>query len=288
LSRGLFGRAADPAQVEKVLRQLSLWDKKDSPIQPLSGGMKRRVLIAKALSHEPSVLFLDEPTAGVGVELRHDMWQMGRRLREAGTTVILTTHYIEEAEEMADRIGVIRKGELIVVEEKQALMQKLGKKQLSLQLRAPLAAIPAALAGGGALGALAGWGSLQRSYQLQAAVRKCQTTNGNGNGTNGKNGPCPDPYALVRAQRLDCIGRNGRWDDATLTCQPGPSLDPCAFLTGKAKIRCQESGIVPLPPSLPTADLVPLSVFVPPPSEPVPIYTPPPPGGGGGGPIKPF
>ena len=101
-------------------------------------------------------------------------------------------------------------------------------------------------------------------------------------------GGCPDPYALVRAQRLDCIGRNGRWDDATLTCQPGPSLDPCAFLTGKAKIRCQESGIVPLPPSLPTADLVPLSVFVPPPSEPVPIYTPPPPGGGGGGPIKPF
>jgi len=101
-------------------------------------------------------------------------------------------------------------------------------------------------------------------------------------------GGCPDPYALVRAQRLDCIGRNGRWDDATLTCQPGPTLDPCAFLTGRAKIRCQESGIVPLPPSLPTADLVPLSVFVPPPSEPVPIYTPPPPGGGGGGPIKPF
>ena len=146
-SRGLFGRPKNPAYVEKVLKSLSLWDKRDSKIMTLSGGMKRRVLIAKALSHEPSILFLDEPTAGVDVELRHDMWQMVRRLRERGTTIILTTHYIEEAEEMADRVGVIRKGELILVEDKAALMQKLGKKQLVLQLQAPLAHVPDALAG---------------------------------------------------------------------------------------------------------------------------------------------
>ena len=146
-SRGLFGRAPDPDHLERVLRDLSLWDKRDAKIMSLSGGMKRRVLIAKALAHEPAVLFLDEPTAGVDVELRHDMWQMVRRLREAGTTVILTTHYIEEAEEMADRIGVIRKGELILVEDKATLMRKLGRKQLVLQLQEPLAAIPAELAG---------------------------------------------------------------------------------------------------------------------------------------------
>jgi ABC-2 type transport system ATP-binding protein len=146
-SRGLFGKPADPAYIEKVLRELSLWDKKDSRIMALSGGMKRRVMIAKALSHEPSILFLDEPTAGVDVELRRDMWQMVRGLRERGVTIILTTHYIEEAEEMADRIGVINKGELVVVEEKTALMRKLGKKQLTLHLQNPLAAIPAALAG---------------------------------------------------------------------------------------------------------------------------------------------
>src|SRR5437588_1535118 len=128
-SRGLFGKAPDPAYCEKVLRDLSLWDKKDSKILTLSGGMKRRVMIAKALSHEPQILFLDEPTAGVDVELRRDMWQMVRRLRESGVTIILTTHYIEEAEEMADRIGVINKGELIVVEDKSLLMRKLGKKQ---------------------------------------------------------------------------------------------------------------------------------------------------------------
>ena len=133
--------------IEKVLRDLSLWDKKDAKIMTLSGGMKRRVMIAKALSHEPTILFLDEPTAGVDVELRRDMWQMVRELRDSGVTIILTTHYIEEAEEMADRIGVISKGELIVVEEKTALMRKLGKKQLTLQLQTPLAAIPAALAG---------------------------------------------------------------------------------------------------------------------------------------------
>ena len=141
-SRGLFGEAPDPAYLEKLLRDLSLWEKKDSKIMTLSGGMKRRVLIAKALSHEPSILFLDEPTAGVDVELRHDMWRMVRGLRERGTTIILTTHYIEEAEEMADRIGVISKGELIVVEEKTRLMRKLGKKQLMLQLQSPLARIP--------------------------------------------------------------------------------------------------------------------------------------------------
>ena len=146
-SRGLFGKAPDQAYLEKMLRDLSLWDKKGAKIMTLSGGMKRRVLIAKALSHEPRILFLDEPTAGVDVELRHDMWQMVRRLRENGVTIILTTHYIEEAEDMADRIGVIRKGELIVVEDKAVLMQKLGKKQLTLTLQNPLQRIPEALAG---------------------------------------------------------------------------------------------------------------------------------------------
>ncbi len=146
-SRGLFGRPRNPAVIEKVLRDLSLWDKKDSKIMTLSGGMKRRVMIAKALSHEPTILFLDEPTAGVDVELRRDMWQMVRGLRERGVTIILTTHYIEEAEEMADRIGVINKGELVVVEEKHALMRKLGKKQLTLHLQSALPAIPPALAG---------------------------------------------------------------------------------------------------------------------------------------------
>jgi ABC-2 type transport system ATP-binding protein len=144
-SRGLFGRPANPAHIEKVLRELSLWDKKDSRIMALSGGMKRRVMIAKALSHEPQILFLDEPTAGVDVELRRGMWEMVRRLRESGVTIILTTHYIEEAQEMADRVGVIRKGELILVEEKDALMQKLGKKQLTLVLAAPLASVPETL-----------------------------------------------------------------------------------------------------------------------------------------------
>jgi ABC-2 type transport system ATP-binding protein len=146
-SRGLFGLAAGPAHLEKVLRDLSLWDKRNDRIMTLSGGMKRRVLIAKALAHEPRVLFLDEPTAGVDVELRRDMWALVRGLRAGGVTVILTTHYIDEAEEMADRIGVINDGRLVVVEEKAALMKKLGKKQLTLHLRQPLAAIPAELAG---------------------------------------------------------------------------------------------------------------------------------------------
>ena len=146
-SRGLFGKAPNPTLIEKILRDLSLWDKKDAKIMALSGGMKRRVMIAKALSHEPAILFLDEPSAGVDVELRRDMWQMVRNLRESGVTIILTTHYIEEAEEMADRIGVISKGEIILVEDKAALMQKLGKKQLHLQLQNPLAAIPAEFAG---------------------------------------------------------------------------------------------------------------------------------------------
>jgi ABC-2 type transport system ATP-binding protein len=145
-SRGLFGLPANPAYVEKVLRSLSLWDKKDSKILTLSGGMKRRVLIAKALSHEPKVLFLDEPTAGVDVELRKDMWNVVRDLRASGVTIILTTHYIEEAEEMADRIGVINKGEIILVERKAELMHKLGKKELTLQLHNVLDAIPADLA----------------------------------------------------------------------------------------------------------------------------------------------
>ena len=144
-SRGLFGRAPDPAHLERVLRDLSLWEKRNDRIMTLSGGMKRRVLIAKALAHEPQVLFLDEPTAGVDVELRRDMWALVRRLRDSGVTIILTTHYIDEAEEMADRIGVVNKGELVVVEEKTALMRKLGKKQLTLHLQEPMTAIPAAL-----------------------------------------------------------------------------------------------------------------------------------------------
>jgi ABC-2 type transport system ATP-binding protein len=144
-SRGLFGKAPDDAYLEQLLKELSLWDKRDAKILMLSGGMKRRVMIAKALSHQPTVLFLDEPTAGVDVELRRDMWAMVRRLRESGVTIILTTHYIEEAEDMADRVGVINKGELIVVEEKTTLMQKLGKKQLRLQLHEPIASLPGAL-----------------------------------------------------------------------------------------------------------------------------------------------
>ena len=145
-SRGLFGKAPDAQHLEKVLRDLSLWDKRDDRIMTLSGGMKRRVLIAKALAHEPEILFLDEPTAGVDVELRRDMWELVRKLRQSGVTIILTTHYIEEAEEMADRIGVISKGELIVVEEKAVQMKKLGKKQLTLHLQEPMSEIPAALA----------------------------------------------------------------------------------------------------------------------------------------------
>ncbi len=146
-SRGLFGKAPNDAHLEKVLKSLSLWDKRNEKIMALSGGMKRRVMIAKALSHEPSILFLDEPTAGVDVELRRDMWEMVRGLREQGVTIILTTHYIEEAEEMADRIGVISRGELILVEDKDVLMRKLGKKQLTLHLQEPLSAVPAGLEG---------------------------------------------------------------------------------------------------------------------------------------------
>ena len=146
-SRGLFGKPPNPAYLEKILKDLSLWDKKDSKIMTLSGGMKRRVMIAKALSHEPTILFLDEPSAGVDVELRRDMWAMVRGLRDKGVTIILTTHYIEEAEEMADRIGVINGGELIVVDEKAALIRKLGKRQLTVQLQEPLTALPPALAG---------------------------------------------------------------------------------------------------------------------------------------------
>ncbi|WP_374593697.1 ABC transporter ATP-binding protein [Sphingosinicella sp.] len=142
LSRGMFGRAPDPALIERILKDLSLWEKRNSKIMELSGGMKRRVMIAKALSHEPEILFLDEPTAGVDVELRRDMWNLVRGLRERGVTIILTTHYIEEAEEMADRVGVINKGELILVEDKAALMKKLGRKTLTLNLTEPLAALP--------------------------------------------------------------------------------------------------------------------------------------------------
>jgi ABC-2 type transport system ATP-binding protein len=148
-SRGLFGKPANPAYIDKVLKQLSLWDKRDDKIRMLSGGMKRRLMIAKALAHEPQILFLDEPTAGVDVELRKDMWQLVRSLRASGVTIILTTHYIEEAEEMADRIGVINHGEIILVEDKAELMRKLGKKQLTLELRDPLAMVPTELVGYG-------------------------------------------------------------------------------------------------------------------------------------------
>jgi len=146
-SRGLFGKSPNPSFIEKILRDLSLWDKRNSRIRTLSGGMKRRVMIAKALSHEPKILFLDEPTAGVDVDLRRDMWNMVRHLRDNGVTIILTTHYIDEAEEMADRIGIISNGKIILVDDKHVLMQKLGKKQLRLQLQTPLAQIPSELQG---------------------------------------------------------------------------------------------------------------------------------------------
>jgi ABC-2 type transport system ATP-binding protein len=167
-SRGLFGKPRNPAHIEKVLKELSLWDKKDNRLMTLSGGMKRRVLIAKALSHEPQILFLDEPTAGVDVELRKDMWQVVRDLRASGVTIILTTHYIEEAEDMADRVGVISKGDIILVEDKAELMRKLGKKQLILHLQKRLDAVPAALAAH-ALTLSAGGDDLVFTYDTQAA-----------------------------------------------------------------------------------------------------------------------
>jgi ABC-2 type transport system ATP-binding protein len=167
-SRGLFGKAANPSHIERVLRSLSLWEKKDDQIMTLSGGMKRRVLIAKALSHEPQILFLDEPTAGVDVELRQDMWDLVRSLRDSGVTVILTTHYIEEAEEMADRIGVINHGELILVQDKRELMRKLGKKQMTLQLHERLEAVPKALSSAYELDLRAGGTELVYTYDTQA------------------------------------------------------------------------------------------------------------------------
>jgi ABC-2 type transport system ATP-binding protein len=166
-SRGLFGKPPDPGYVEKVLRDLSLWDKKDDKIMTLSGGMKRRLMIAKALSHEPRILFLDEPTAGVDVELRRDMWRLVRRLRENGVTIVLTTHYIVEAEEMADRVGVINKGEIILVEEKAELMRKLGSKRLTLQLADTLDEVPSELAGYG-LELASDGGELVYTYDSQA------------------------------------------------------------------------------------------------------------------------
>ncbi len=165
-SRGLFGKPANPAHIDKVLKDLSLWDRKDSKIMTLSGGMKRRVMIAKALSHEPQILFLDEPTAGVDVELRQDMWQLVRALRASGVTIILTTHYIEEAEEMADRVGVINKGEIILVEDKAELMRKLGKKQLTLHLHRKLVVVPEELAAH-RLTLADGGGELIYSYDTQ-------------------------------------------------------------------------------------------------------------------------
>jgi ABC-2 type transport system ATP-binding protein len=168
-SRGLFGKSPNPAHIEQVLKSLSLWDKKDNRIMTLSGGMKRRVMIAKALSHEPQVLFLDEPTAGVDVELRRDMWALVRGLRSTGVTIILTTHYIDEAEEMADRIGVISKGELILVEDKAELMRKLGKKQLTLQLQQPVQVLPAALTAAYALELSKDGNDLTYTYDARGA-----------------------------------------------------------------------------------------------------------------------
>ncbi len=168
-SRGLFGKPRDDAQVEKVLRSLSLWDRKDSKIMTLSGGMKRRVMIAKALAHEPRVLFLDEPTAGVDVELRKDMWQVVRELRASGVTIILTTHYIEEAEEMADRVGVINKGEIILVDEKNELMRKLGRKRLTLEVHDRLDAVPAAL---GAYNLTIGAGGTELIYDYDSQAER--------------------------------------------------------------------------------------------------------------------
>jgi ABC-2 type transport system ATP-binding protein len=166
-SRGLFGKPSNPALIEKVLKDLSLWEKKDAKIITLSGGMKRRHMIAKALSHEPQILFLDEPTAGVDVELRRDMWQLVRSMRDKGVTIILTTHYIEEAEDLADRVGIILKGELILVDDKVALMSKLGKKQLTLELQSPLAEIPQALAAY-PLALAAGGGELVFTYDTRS------------------------------------------------------------------------------------------------------------------------
>ncbi len=166
-SRGLFGKPADPAHIEKVLKSLSLWDKRKDKVMTLSGGMKRRVLIAKALAHEPDILFLDEPTAGVDVELRRDMWAMVRDLRDTGVTIILTTHYIEEAQEMADRVGIISKGEIILVEDKDVLMRKLGKKQLRIELREPLASVPSSLSSHGLDLAESG-GTLVSTYDASA------------------------------------------------------------------------------------------------------------------------
>jgi ABC-2 type transport system ATP-binding protein len=168
-SRGLFGRAPDAAHVERVLRDLSLWDRRDDILMTLSGGMKRRVMIAKALAHEPRILFLDEPTAGVDVELRRDMWALVRRLRDHGVTIILTTHYIDEAEEMADRIGVVNHGELVVVDEKKALMKKLGKRQLTLTLQEPLAAVPPEL---GEWKLALGAGGQELQFTFDAAVEQ--------------------------------------------------------------------------------------------------------------------
>nr|WP_295468440.1 ABC transporter ATP-binding protein [Mesorhizobium sp.] len=166
-SRGLFGKPADSAHVEKVLKSLSLWDKRKDKVMTLSGGMKRRVLIAKALAHEPDILFLDEPTAGVDVELRRDMWAMVRSLRDTGVTIILTTHYIEEAQEMADRVGIISKGEIILVENKDVLMRKLGKKQLRIELREPMATLPASLSSHG-LDLAEGGDALVSTYDASA------------------------------------------------------------------------------------------------------------------------
>ena len=200
-SRGPVPAPANPAYVEKVLRELSLWDKRESRIMTLSGGMKRRVMIAKALAHEPEILFLDEPTAGVDVELRRDMWALVRRLRASGVTIILTTHYIDEAEEMADRIGIISKGELIVVEEKTKLMQKLGKRQLTLNLQEPMTALPAALAG---------WPLALKAQRQPAGVHLRRA----------RAAPGPPAPATSRRTSRRCCGASASWGSGSRTSPP--------------------------------------------------------------------
>ena len=204
-TRGLFGKPPDPAYIEQLLKDLSLWAKKDARLMMLSGGMKRRVLIAKALSHEPRILFLDEPTAGVDVELRRDMWQLVRRLRDSGVTVILTTHYIEEAEEMADRIGVIAKGALILVEDKAVLMTKLGGKQLTLQLAAPLAEVPPALA---RYGLVLGKGGKTLVYRYEV---------GRGEGGEGGEGSDPAGDGAIAGLLQDLAGAGIMFTDLHTT-----------------------------------------------------------------------
>jgi ABC-2 type transport system ATP-binding protein len=233
-SRGLFGKPRDPGYVEKVLRDLSLWDKRDDKIMTLSGGMKRRVMIAKALAHEPKVLFLDEPTAGVDVELRRDMWELVRRLRTGGVTIILTTHYIAEAEEMADRIGVINHGEIVLVEEKAELMRKLGRKQLTLQLRSSLEEVPDELAGYG-LELAAGGNELVYTYDAEAGRADIPALLAD----LGRAGIEFDRHRYLRVTRTIDPGRIARWGPQGRLVAGRSQRRPCGRMIGtQAQLGC--------------------------------------------------